>query len=103
MAISCSTWKANRPDNCAVLHRSSAPAELTSRRMQTAGPTTSDHVTLSAADTGNGHPIVFLHGFPFTSGAWQKQIEVFRLNRRVIAPDLRGFGRSVAVPGPTTM
>jgi pimeloyl-ACP methyl ester carboxylesterase len=71
--------------------------------MQSSSQTTSDRVNLNTVDTGKGHPIVFLHGFPLSSGAWHKQIEVFRLARRVIAPDLRGFGSSATVPGPTTM
>ena len=48
-------------------------------------------------------PLVFLHGFPFSRGVWQKQIEALRSSHRVIAPDLRGFGESEAQPGPTTM
>ena len=32
-----------------------------------------------------------------------RQIEAFRPSHRVIAPDLRGFGKSVTLPGSTTM
>src|SRR3990170_4190445 len=63
----------------------------------------SNDIHLSAADTGMGLPLVFLHGFPLSRGVWQKQIDAFRSTYRVIAPDLRGFGNSETQPGPTTM
>jgi 3-oxoadipate enol-lactonase len=62
-----------------------------------------DRINLSAADTGLGRPLVFLHGFPFNRSAWHMQTEAFRQSHRVIAPDLRGFGNSATLPGPTTM
>ena len=66
-------------------------------------PTTTNIINLSAVDAGMGVPLVFLHGFPLSRGAWQKQIDGFRSAYRVIAPDLRGFGASETLPGPTTM
>jgi 3-oxoadipate enol-lactonase len=60
-------------------------------------------IALSTVDEGLGLPLVFVHGFPLSRGAWQKQIEAFRSTWRVIAPDLRGFGLSDTQPGSTTM
>jgi non-heme chloroperoxidase len=46
-------------------------------------------------DWGQGQPIVFSHGWPLTSDAWNAQM-LFFLNEgfRVIAHDRRGHGRS---------
>lgn len=41
-------------------------------------------------------PLVLLHAFPLHSGMWAPQIEAFAAERRVIAPDLPGFGGSDA-------
>ncbi len=60
-------------------------------------------VTVSSVDVGRGQPLVFVHGFPFSRGVWQKQIDAFQSSHRVIAPDLRGFGESPSQPGPTSM
>jgi pimeloyl-ACP methyl ester carboxylesterase len=43
---------------------------------------------------GEGMPLVLLHGFPLDHSMWRAQIEHFAGPYRVIAPDLRGFGRS---------
>ena len=65
--------------------------------------TTLNSINLSTADAGQGPALVFVHGFPLSRGAWQKQIEAFRPSYRVIAPDLRGFGESGMLPGTATM
>jgi pimeloyl-ACP methyl ester carboxylesterase len=48
---------------------------------------------------GSGPPIVFLHGFPDHSLGWRRQIEALSGRYRVLAPDLRGFGKSSAPGG----
>lgn len=48
-------------------------------------------------------PLLFVHGFPLSRGAWQKQIDALRSSYRVIAPDLRGFGESEAGAGSVLM
>ena len=48
---------------------------------------------------GSGPPIVFLHGFPDHSLGWRHQIEALSGRYRVLAPDLRGFGKSSAPGG----
>jgi len=43
---------------------------------------------------GEGPLVLLLHGFPETSHAWRKQIPALAKRFRVVAPDLRGYGRS---------
>ena len=58
-----------------------------------------DGVTLSCEDCGAGQPVVLLHGFPFDRSMWAAQIAALSHQCRVIAPDLRGFGKSTLAPG----
>jgi pimeloyl-ACP methyl ester carboxylesterase len=51
-------------------------------------------IRMAYTDEGQGMPLVFVHGFPLSRGAWQKQVEMLRSSYRVIAPDLRGLGES---------
>lgn len=41
-------------------------------------------------------PVIFIHGFPFNKSAWQPQMNFLKNNYRVIAYDIRGFGKSTA-------
>jgi pimeloyl-ACP methyl ester carboxylesterase len=51
-------------------------------------------------DLGAGIPILLLHGFPATRDLWSQVAPVLvRHGYRVIAPDLVGYGSSVAQPG----
>ena len=47
-----------------------------------------------AEDTGNGTPLVLVHGFLGSSDMWKPQINSFKDNFRVIVPALPGFGKS---------
>lgn len=49
---------------------------------------------LSLLDTGDGEPILFVHGFPLDHSMWQAQYKHFARTHRCLVPDLRGFGRS---------
>lgn len=50
---------------------------------------------LSYDDVGEGRiPIVFLHGFPFNKSMWKGQMDYLKNTYRVIACDIRGFGKS---------
>ena len=52
-------------------------------------------VQLHYTEQGSGSPILLVHGFPLDSRMWEAQIPVLAsAGRRVVAPDLRGFGRS---------
>ncbi|MFI6009479.1 alpha/beta fold hydrolase [Streptomyces sp. NPDC051243] len=48
-------------------------------------------------------PLVLVHGHPFDRAMWTPQFEAFSATRRVIAPDLRGYGASPVVPGITLL
>lgn len=45
---------------------------------------------------GEGEPVLFLHGFPFTGALWHPVVERLGQGWRCILPDLRGMGRSPA-------
>lgn len=53
-------------------------------------------VSLHYEDEGAGTPLLLIHGFPLSSKIWRHQAEGLKGDFRVIAPDLRGFGRSEA-------
>lgn len=51
--------------------------------------------TLCFDDWGQGDlPILFIHGFPFDKSCWHPQMKVLKTHYRVIAYDIRGFGKS---------
>src|ERR671933_1357145 len=57
--------------------------------------TTKDGVDIFYKDWGSGQPVVFSHGWPLTSDAWDPQLEmVAQAGYRAIAHDRRGGGRS---------
>ncbi len=58
-----------------------------------------DSVSLHYVASGQGVPVVLLHGFPLSSSIWQQQRESLSERYRIIAPDLRGHGQSPAPPG----
>jgi 3-oxoadipate enol-lactonase len=50
---------------------------------------------LSYDDVGEGElPIIFLHGYPFDKSMWREQLDFLKTSHRVIACDIRGFGKS---------
>jgi 3-oxoadipate enol-lactonase len=50
---------------------------------------------LSYDDVGEGNtPIICLHGFPFDKTMWQGQLDFLKSSNRIIACDIRGFGKS---------
>ena len=57
-------------------------------------------MTMSYRDLGEGtsDPLVLLHAFPLNGRMFEPQMAVFSGDRRVIAPDLPGFGRSPRTP-----
>ncbi|WP_055492266.1 alpha/beta fold hydrolase [Streptomyces sp. TP-A0356] len=48
-------------------------------------------------------PLVLVHGHPFDRTMWAPQLTEFPRTRRVIAPDLRGYGASPVVAGVTPL
>src|SRR5438477_10780764 len=61
------------------------------------------NVRFNVIDRGRGTPLVLVHGYPLDHSMWQGQIEGLSDMCRVIAPDLRGFGKSSVTPGVVTM
>jgi len=54
-----------------------------------------DGVNLHYDDEGgDGVPVLLVHAWPLHSGMWRSQIDALSGVRRVLAPDLKGFGRS---------
>ncbi|TDC26662.1 alpha/beta fold hydrolase [Streptomyces sp. 8K308] len=65
-------------------------------------------ITVGYEDTGAYRadlaPLVLVHGHPFDRSMWAPQLAaVAATGRRVIAPDLRGYGESTVVPGVVTL
>jgi pimeloyl-ACP methyl ester carboxylesterase len=56
-------------------------------------------VRLHVAEAGDGPAVLCLHGWPQHWWVWRKVIPSLAQERRVICPDLRGFGWSDAPPG----
>ncbi|MDQ3615541.1 MAG: alpha/beta hydrolase [Actinomycetota bacterium] len=57
-------------------------------------------IRFNVAEVGTGEPVVLLHGFPDSWHIWRHQMPVLaKAGFRVIAPDLRGFGRSARPVG----
>lgn len=57
-------------------------------------------IRMHATTTGQGPTVLLLHGFPDTHLVWRKQIgPLAAAGYRVLAPDLRGYGRTEAPGG----
>lgn len=54
-------------------------------------------------DSGSGSPLIFLHGFCETHETWSQFTAQLSSKRRVIAPDLPGFGDSPPLTGDFSM
>lgn len=54
---------------------------------------------LHVLDAGEGDPVVLVHGWPQHGHMWRHLVPELAATRRVLVPDLRGFGRSEAPPG----
>ena len=53
-----------------------------------------DNIDYFYKETGNGEPIVLIHGNPDSADYWDDLITLLSQKYRCIAPDLPGFGRS---------
>lgn len=62
-------------------------------------------IRMAYRDRGRDHKtaLLLVHGFPLDSRLWDAQIAGLSSRARVIAPDLRGSGRSDVPPGPYSM
>jgi 3-oxoadipate enol-lactonase len=59
-------------------------------------------IRMAYRERGRGHEttLLLVHGFPLDSRLWDAQVAGLSTSVRVIAPDLRGSGRSDVPPGP---
>lgn len=55
---------------------------------------------LHYGDSGQGEPVLLLHGLGSRGSDWLLQLQALRDRYRVIVPDLRGHGASPKPPGP---
>lgn len=60
-------------------------------------------VELYYEQTGDGLPVILLHGFPLDHTIWYEVAGLLECKARFILPDLRGHGRSPAPEGIYTM
>lgn len=56
-------------------------------------------IQLHYTDQGGGIPVVLLHGYPLSSEIWREQFRALEGLYRVITPDLRGHGKTMAPAG----
>lgn len=59
----------------------------------------SNTVKLNYTEQGRGIPLVLLHGYPLSGVIWQEQQRGLSDAYRIIAPDLRGHGKSPCPEG----
>ena len=50
--------------------------------------------------SGEGDPLLFIHGLGSSTRDWENQAPYFSDRYRVVTPDLRGHGKSDKPPGP---
>ena len=56
-------------------------------------------IRMAVYEEGEGHPVIFLHGFPELAFSWRFQLPALaRAGFRPIAPDQRGYGRTDTPP-----
>ncbi|MEX1247244.1 MAG: alpha/beta fold hydrolase [Anaerolineales bacterium] len=56
-----------------------------------------DDFTLRFQEKGRGIPVLLIHGFPFSSQMWARQLDSWSDQARSVAPDLPGFGDSPVI------
>ncbi|MBX0293608.1 alpha/beta fold hydrolase [Haloarcula nitratireducens] len=67
---------------------------------ETATVTVDDHdLEMAYRDEGAGDPVVFLHGIPTNSYLFRGQLQAVAEGRRVIVPDMVGYGNSAMHDG----
>lgn len=59
-----------------------------------------DSIEIHYDITGEGEPILFIHGLGSSSRDWEDQVSFFSKNYQVLTVDVRGHGKSEKPPGP---
>jgi 3-oxoadipate enol-lactonase len=62
-----------------------------------------DDYSMAYIDSCDQLTLFCIHGFPLSAAMWEPQVEDLADHARVIAPDLRGHGRSDVTEGPYPM
>jgi pimeloyl-ACP methyl ester carboxylesterase len=57
-------------------------------------------VNIAYDAVGAGRAVLLIHGHPFNRTMWAPQVDFLKAKRRVVVPDLRGYGRS-SLPAAT--
>jgi len=70
---------------------------------QSASAASAPVARLFYTDMGTGRNVMLLHGWTCDSNDWINQFPVFESKYRVVAPDLRGHGRSEVMPSGAYM
>lgn len=70
-------------------------AETTGTRSRTV---TANGLRMHVTEAGAGQPVLLLHGFPESSREWARVMTALAPRAHLIAPDLRGAGRTDAPP-----
>jgi pimeloyl-ACP methyl ester carboxylesterase len=67
---------------------------------QAAARPNGDRGALFARQVGDGQPLVLLHGLLMSGEMFAPVADALAARHRLVIPDLRGHGRSAALPGP---
>jgi 3-oxoadipate enol-lactonase len=62
-----------------------------------------NNFSMNFSELGKGLPVLLIHGYPLSQQIWEPQLEGLSDRFKIITPDLRGHGKSQAVPGPYSM
>lgn len=62
-----------------------------------------NHPSTHFTESGNGAPVILIHGVGLDGTIWDQQAEVLSKNYRVICYDMIGHGQSACPPGPYTL
>ncbi|HEV8192191.1 MAG TPA: alpha/beta fold hydrolase, partial [Ktedonobacterales bacterium] len=66
------------------------------------GGASSDPGRLYFTERGAGPPLLLVHGLMVSGEMFETVVDLFATKHRVLVPDLRGHGRSRALPPPYT-
>ncbi|TMI75403.1 MAG: alpha/beta hydrolase [Bacteroidetes bacterium] len=92
LTIACNTSDSTKENELKMDSMNTNTISATAQEVK--GP--AGHLYVDDGGRGSKLPILFVHSFGGNTQHWQNQLEYYRKNRRAIAFDLRGHGRSAA-------